>query len=151
MEASAISSAGWDQARPVSASPPAFTCHLTIQKHYLGTAIQMAHPLHIRSAMRFRDIKITTDNLVIVTRPFPLRQRSRTSTLSLLQIIVQRKLERLGYTQTSKYVWHRVGWRKGNKSLAFYSVFPAQAINSGLKICKQRLGSEPAVNYFFQE
>lgn len=61
-------------------SSPAFTCHLLIQDHSLGTATQMA--LRVKSALRLRDAEITTDNPIIVTRPFPLRQKPRTSILN---------------------------------------------------------------------
>lgn len=100
----------------------------------------------------FIDVKITTDNLVIVTRSFPLRQKP--SILSLPQVTDRA-------TQTGKAGWHTgfqipaaqggMGTEEEEQAPGFYSVFPTQAINSGSKICKQCLGSEPTVNYFSRE
>lgn len=90
----------------------------------------MAHPLHVKRAVTVRDVKITTDNLVIVTRSFPLRQKPHTSTLSLPQVSVQHKLERLGDTQASEYLRHRVGWgwRKGNEHQGFIQCSPLKPL-----------------------
>jgi len=94
----------------------------------------MAHPLHVKSATRFRDVKITTDNSAIVTRQFPFRQKPHISTLITTGNFA---------TGTGKAAWYtgfqipvaqgRMGTEQGEQASAFYSVFPAQAINCGWK------------------